>query len=119
MLSAFSVEHCPPSRWNTVRHQHGIVSAIAWNTQAGSVLPVLAVYMLRNKVLAERLPKHPVSRCSAHSKWFCRPMGYPNPMTPEAPSSCFQDRPGTICLRIPGHLRHRSGTGNMPYESRC
>ncbi|TFI46784.1 hypothetical protein E4O93_16095 [Diaphorobacter sp. DS2] len=36
MLSAFSVEHCPPSRWNTVRHQHGIVSAIAWNTQAGS-----------------------------------------------------------------------------------
>ena len=32
MLSAFSVEHCPPSRWNTVRHQHGIVSAIAWNT---------------------------------------------------------------------------------------
>ncbi|TFI47140.1 hypothetical protein E4O93_14220 [Diaphorobacter sp. DS2] len=33
MLSAFSVEHCPPSRWNTVRHQHGIVSAIAWNTQ--------------------------------------------------------------------------------------
>ena len=33
MLSAFSVERCPPSRWNTVRHQHGIVSAIAWNTQ--------------------------------------------------------------------------------------
>ena len=32
MLSAFSVERCPPSRWNTVRHQHGIVSAIAWNT---------------------------------------------------------------------------------------
>ena len=32
MLSAFSVEHCPPSRWNTVRHQRGIVSAIAWNT---------------------------------------------------------------------------------------
>ena len=35
MLSAFSVEHCPPSRWNTVRHQHGIVSAIAWNTHSG------------------------------------------------------------------------------------
>ncbi|TFI46489.1 hypothetical protein E4O93_17575 [Diaphorobacter sp. DS2] len=35
MLSAFSVEHCPPSRWNTVRHQHGIVSAIAWNTHQG------------------------------------------------------------------------------------
>ena len=34
MLSAFSVQRCPPSRWNTVRHQHGIVSAIAWNTQA-------------------------------------------------------------------------------------
>ncbi|KAB0583887.1 PLP-dependent aminotransferase family protein [Ideonella dechloratans] len=33
MLSAFSVEHCPPSWWNTVRHQRGIVSAIAWNTQ--------------------------------------------------------------------------------------
>ncbi|KAB0571144.1 hypothetical protein F7Q92_21470, partial [Ideonella dechloratans] len=32
MLSAFSVEHCPPSWWNTVRHQRGIVSAIAWNT---------------------------------------------------------------------------------------
>ncbi|WP_206165311.1 hypothetical protein, partial [Citrobacter braakii] len=32
MLSAFSVERCPPSRRNTVRHQHGIVSAIAWNT---------------------------------------------------------------------------------------
>ncbi|MFC7459156.1 putative bifunctional diguanylate cyclase/phosphodiesterase, partial [Hydrogenophaga defluvii] len=27
------VERCPPSRWNTVRHQHGIVSAMAWNTQ--------------------------------------------------------------------------------------
>ncbi|KAB0571154.1 hypothetical protein F7Q92_21450, partial [Ideonella dechloratans] len=37
MLSAFSVEHCPPSWWNTVRHQRGIVSAIAWNTQAGGV----------------------------------------------------------------------------------
>ncbi|WP_084462923.1 hypothetical protein [Hydrogenophaga sp. PBC] len=35
MLSAFSVERCPPSRWNTVRHQHGIVSAIAWNTHLG------------------------------------------------------------------------------------
>lgn len=35
MLSAFSVERCPPSRWNTVRHQHGIVSAIAWNTHDG------------------------------------------------------------------------------------
>lgn len=34
MLSAFSVQRCPPSRWNTVRHQHGIVSAIAWNTQS-------------------------------------------------------------------------------------
>ncbi|MDP3134457.1 MAG: tripartite tricarboxylate transporter substrate-binding protein, partial [Burkholderiaceae bacterium] len=33
MLSAFSVERCPPSRWNTVRHQRGIVSAMAWNTQ--------------------------------------------------------------------------------------
>ena len=32
MLSAFSVERCPPSWWNTVRHQRGIVSAIAWNT---------------------------------------------------------------------------------------
>ena len=38
MLSAFSVEHCPPSRWNTVRHQHGIVSAIAWNTQVDLLL---------------------------------------------------------------------------------
>jgi len=36
MLSAFSVERCPPSRWNTVRHQHGTVSAIAWNTQDGT-----------------------------------------------------------------------------------
>lgn len=33
MLSAFSVERCPPSRWNTVRLQRGIVSAMAWNTQ--------------------------------------------------------------------------------------
>ena len=35
MLSAFSVEQCPPSHWNTVRHQYGIVSAIAWNTHIG------------------------------------------------------------------------------------
>ena len=44
MLSAFSVEHCPPSRWNTVRHQRGIVSAIAWNThvrRAGGKVPAL------------------------------------------------------------------------------
>ena len=39
MLSAFSVEHCPPSRWNTVRHQHGIVSAIAWNTHEVALHP--------------------------------------------------------------------------------
>ena len=32
MMSDFSVEQRPPSRWNTVRHQHGVVSAIAWNT---------------------------------------------------------------------------------------
>ncbi|KAB0571148.1 hypothetical protein F7Q92_21460, partial [Ideonella dechloratans] len=37
MLSAFSVEHCPPSWWNTVRHQRGIVSAIAWNTQKAQI----------------------------------------------------------------------------------
>ncbi|ABM43707.1 hypothetical protein Ajs_3595 [Acidovorax sp. JS42] len=42
MLSAFSVEHCPPSRWNTVRHQHGIVSAIAWNTHQGMKAFLLA-----------------------------------------------------------------------------
>jgi len=36
MLSAFSVEQCRPSCWNTVRHQHGIVSAMAWNTQLSS-----------------------------------------------------------------------------------
>jgi len=41
MLSAFSVERCPPSRWNTVRHQPGIVSAIAWNTQLAKNWPLL------------------------------------------------------------------------------
>ena len=45
MLSAFSVERCPPSRWNTVRHQHGIVSAIAWNTQP-DVLDCLAAQQI-------------------------------------------------------------------------
>jgi hypothetical protein len=35
MMSDFSVEQRPPSRWNTVRHQHGVVSAIAWNTHLG------------------------------------------------------------------------------------
>ena len=33
MLSAITVERCPPWRWNAVRRQPGIVSAIAWNTQ--------------------------------------------------------------------------------------
>ncbi|HEV6966115.1 MAG TPA: hypothetical protein VK305_11925, partial [Roseateles sp.] len=33
MLSAISVERCPPSRRNAVRHHSGTVSAIAWNTQ--------------------------------------------------------------------------------------
>jgi hypothetical protein len=32
-LSAFSVKRCPPSRWNAVRHQSGMVSGMAWNTQ--------------------------------------------------------------------------------------
>ena len=45
MLSAFSVERCPPSRWNTVRHQHGIVSAIAWNTQLAAELPLQANFL--------------------------------------------------------------------------
>ena len=32
-LSAFSVEQCPPSRRNAVRHQSGTVSGMAWKTQ--------------------------------------------------------------------------------------
>lgn len=39
-MSDFSVEQRPPSRWNTVRHQHGVVSAIAWNTQETPELDV-------------------------------------------------------------------------------
>jgi hypothetical protein len=31
-LSAISVERCPPSRRNAVRHQSGTVSGMAWNT---------------------------------------------------------------------------------------
>ena len=27
---------CPPSKWNAVRHPHGIVSAISWNTHITS-----------------------------------------------------------------------------------
>ena len=50
MLSAFSVERCPPSRWNTVRHQRGIVSAIAWNTQSGLVTLCGQLHELRSVV---------------------------------------------------------------------
>ena len=32
-LSAISVERCPRSPWNAVRHHSGTVSGIAWNTQ--------------------------------------------------------------------------------------
>ncbi|HCX33647.1 MAG TPA: hypothetical protein DHV08_08825 [Rhodocyclaceae bacterium] len=35
-LSAISVERCPPSRRNAVRHQSGTVSGMAWNTQQPS-----------------------------------------------------------------------------------
>jgi len=33
-LSAISLEWRPRSRWNTVRHQLGIVSALGWNTHS-------------------------------------------------------------------------------------
>ena len=55
MLSAFSVEHCPPSRWNTVRHQHGIVSAIAWNTQLGELVALSAQGAVPDAELRARL----------------------------------------------------------------
>lgn len=46
-LSAISVEPCPPSQRNAVRHQSGTVSGIAWNTHAGG----LTVLHLRDQVL--------------------------------------------------------------------
>ena len=67
-LSAFSLERCPPSRRNAVRHHSGTASAMAWNTQqrckARCILPESA-NLRRPSVFTQRLESSaPCSRTS-------------------------------------------------------